>query len=230
MVSIEQFLVTNFRVQFPGRIMNRKLICLPLIGVVCVLYVVLCVAGAARADYPQPSPTPVSWELTLTHSQPKRIVVQVPGDPGPTAYWYMTYHVVNNTDQDHVLFYPTFDLVTEDGKVIRSDTNLAPAVFDAIKGTERIKFLLNEQAVGGELRQGDDQSRDGVAIWPEPDVHMGTFNIFAMGFWGEAAIVKVGDQDVTLRKTLQLTYHLSLDENAPDHGVLTEKDTQFVMR
>jgi len=59
----------------------------------------ICAAFAvctARADYPKPSPYPISWELNFEHSKPKRIVVDVPGQSAPKAYWYMTYTVTNN--------------------------------------------------------------------------------------------------------------------------------------
>jgi hypothetical protein len=199
---------------------------LPLAG----LLVVVALALPLRADYPQPSPYPVSWELTLDHSLPKRIVVQGPGDMNPSAYWYVTYHVANNTDQDKVLFFPNFQMMLEDGQVIRSDIGVAPAVFDAIKKKEHLKYLQSNDVISGDLRQGEDQSKDGVAIWPEPRLRMGTFTIFCSGFWGESAIVKVGDKDVTLHKTLQLSYHLDSDESHPGGGDLAELDHQYVMR
>jgi len=184
----------------------------------------------SRADYPQPSPYPISWELNFDHSDPKRIVVQPPGETNPQAYWYVTYHVANNTDQDRVLFYPSFQMMLEDGRLIRSDMGVSPAVFDTIKKKEHLKYLQSNDAIGGELKQGDDQSKDGVAIWPEPRLRMGTFTIFCAGFWGESAVVKVGDKDVTLHKTMQLTYHQDSDENHPGGGDLVLKDQQFVMR
>ena len=52
----------------------------------------LCRAG----DFPEPSPYPISWELKFEYSKPKRIVVQLPG-PGPKAFWYITYSVMNDT-------------------------------------------------------------------------------------------------------------------------------------
>lgn len=200
---------------------------IPLAGLVLVLAITLPLRAG---DFPKPSPFPVSWELTLTHSAPKRIVFEPPGASNPSAYWYMTYHVANNTDRDKVLFYPSFDMMLEDGDVITSDRGVPPAVFEAIKGKERIKYLLNSNQVSGELLQGDDQARDGVAIWPEPSLRMGTFTIFASGFWGESTQIKVGDSDVTLRKTLQLTYHLDSDEHHPGEGQLNELDSQYVMR
>ncbi len=199
---------------------------LPLAGLVALF----ALAAPLRADYPTPSPYPVSWELTLTHSDPKRILVQGPGDSNPAAYWYITYHVVNKTDRDTILFYPSFEMMLEDGRVIRSDMGIAPAVFDAIKQREHLKYLQSEDVIGGELRQGEDQSKDGVAIWAEPRLRMGTFTIFIAGFWGESATVKVGDKDVVLHKTLELTYHLDSDENNPGRGSLVEKNEQYVMR
>jgi len=202
----------------------------PLAGIALLLADVLPVVPLQGSDYPQPSPFPVSWELTFEHSKPKRIVVQPPGESNPSAYWYITYHVTNNTDRDKVLFYPSFDLMLENGDVVSSDRGVPPAVFDAIKAAERIKYLQNSNQISGELRQGDDQSRDGVAIWPEPSLRMGTFSIFVSGFWGESAQIKVGDKDVTLRKALQLTYHLDSDEHHPGEGALNELDSQYIMR
>jgi hypothetical protein len=197
---------------------------------IALLSVVLAFAMPVRADFPKPSPYPVSWELTFQHSVPKRILVQGPGDSNPSAYWYMTYHVVNNTDRDKILFYPSFEMMLEDGQVIRSDMGISPGVFDAIKKHEHLKYLQSEDLIGGDLRQGEDQSKDGVAIWAEPRLRMGTFTIFFSGFWGESATVTVGDKEVTLHKSLQLTYHLDSDENHPGGGDLVAKDETYVMR
>src|SRR5687767_4200623 len=51
------------------------------------------------SSFPKPSPYPISWELDFTHGEPKRVVVTTPGQP-PKAYWYMTYSVTNNSDQE----------------------------------------------------------------------------------------------------------------------------------
>jgi hypothetical protein len=201
-----------------------------LINPLAGLLVVLAIVAPSQADYPQPSPFPVSWELTLDHSLPKRILVQGPGDANPLPYWYITYHVVNNTDRDKILFYPSFDMMLETGEVTHSDMGIAPAVFDAIKKKERLKYLQSEDLIGGDLLHGEDQSKDGVAIWAEPRLRMGTFTIFCTGFWGESATVKVDDKDVTLHKTLQLTYHLDSDENHPGGGDLVAKDETYIMR
>jgi hypothetical protein len=196
----------------------------------------LALPVSSRADepttkpYPQPSIYPISWELTLKHSLPKRIVVQAPGELNPTAYWYMTYHVTNNSERDNVLFYPRFDMMMEDGKVYASDDNNPPSVFDKIKEFERIPTMLNVDQISGAMRQGEDQARDGVAIWKEPNPRMGTFSIFISRFWGESTTVKIGDKNVILHKTMQLMYHLNSDESHPGSGNIVELDTQYVMR
>ena len=68
-------------------------------------------AVAQEQPYPKPSPYPKSWELDFEHGTPTRVVVQVPGQNVPQAYWYMTYTVTNNTDTEQ-LFLPSFDMAT----------------------------------------------------------------------------------------------------------------------
>jgi hypothetical protein len=210
--------------------MRPSTLILPFVGAALLLALGLT-PDTLRADYPTPSTFPDSWELTPTFAKPRRIVVQSPGDAAPKAYWYITYHVVNNTDQDKVLFYPNFQMLTQDGELIASDsTDVKPAVFAAIQDKEHIKFLQSALNISGPLLQGEDQSKDGVAIWPEPNPRMGTFTIFASGFWGESAAVKVGDQTVLLHKTLQQTYHLDADAVHTADGELVQQDSQYVMR
>ncbi len=208
--------------------------------------------GASRllaGDYPEPSPYSVSWELKFEHGTPKRIVVTVPGEV-PQAYWYMTYKVTNNTGSEQ-LFLPTFELLTKDGEVIRSDKGVSPRVFDSIKQQEGNTFLERRTKLVGTLRQGDDQAREGVAIWKEPSPEMGAFSIFVTGLSGEATTYKLVDgklvkidprhaaeemKDVpkdqlqTLRKTLMINYVVYGDEKYADRDEVTAKGQKWVMR
>src|SRR5690348_9726793 len=103
---------------------------------IVVFGAVLLVAGrSARADYPKPSPYPISWELTFQHDKPQRIVVDTADGPAK-AYWYMTYTVTNNSGQERT-YLPAFELVTKEGKVVRSDRLIPATVFDAIKKREK---------------------------------------------------------------------------------------------
>jgi hypothetical protein len=206
-------------------------------------------AAAIAADFPEPSPYPVSWELKFEHGKPQRIVVQVPNQ-GPRAFWYLTYSVTNDTPDDQT-FLPEFVMVTKDGRTLRSDQNVSPRVFEAIKKREAKKFLLPASRMGGTLRVGEDQARDGVAIWQEPMAEMGSFTIFVSGLSGETVTMKMvdgkpvkvkperiseelkgvnPDDVIILRKTLQLNYVVFGDDVFPGLDEVNVRPEQWVMR
>jgi hypothetical protein len=209
------------------------------LSIICGVALVSVVSGLARAqDYPKPSPYPIAWELKFEHDAPRRIVVEVPGKSGPQAYWYMTYTITNETDKEQ-LFLPFFELLTRDGRVIRSDRNIPQKVFEQIKAVEGKRFLEPFTQIGGELRLGEDEAKDGVAIWAEPDSRMGSFNIFVQGLSGETThakdekgqpVLNKDGKPIILRKTLQLNYQVRGDEVAPDQDKLIEQGSEWVMR
>src|ERR1700679_4014069 len=90
-----------------------------------VIVALLAVRTARAGKFPEPSPYPVDWELTFTHDAPKRIVVDVPGSNTPQAYWYIKYSVTNNSDKEQQ-FLPVFEMMTNDGTIIRSDDKISP--------------------------------------------------------------------------------------------------------
>ena len=200
-------------------------------------------------DYPEPSPYPISWELDFRHSEPKRIVVTLPG-VGNRAFWYLTYGVTNRTDQEQA-WLPEFVMVTKDGRQHQSDKNVPYKVFEAVKRREGKKYLEPASRVEGTLRVGEDHARDGVAIWPEPMSEMGQFHIFVGGLSGETVTLKMVDgkpvkvkperisqelkgvakEDVIiLRKTLQLNYVVFGDDIYPGLDEVNVRPEQWVMR
>ena len=195
--------------------------------------------------YPKPSIYPISWDLKFQHSGPKRIVVTTPGTNVPLAYWYMSFTVTNLTEQEQQ-FLPVFEMVTGDGKVIRSDKKVPGAVFDEVKKRERKSTLEPLEKISGRLLLGEDQAREGVAIWPEPSTRMGTFDIYVGGLSGESVFIKDGeevnvkdwtktsDQDRkklnTLYRTLHLTYQIPGDEIKPEEDIVLPKGDEWVMR
>ena len=202
-------------------------------------------------DFPEPSPYPISWELNFDHGKPQRIVVPIPGQ-GNRAFWYMTYSVINNTDEDRQ-FLPVFELVTRDGKIHRSDKGVPLRVFEEVKRRERARlpFIEPHYKVTGTLRVGEDQAKDGVAIWPEPMSEMGNFAVYVSGLSGETVTMKMVDgrpvkvkpenqamelkgvpeKDVViLRKTLQLNYVVYGDEVYPGLDEVNVRPEAWVMR
>ena len=221
------------------------------LAVASMLCLGLCLSAALAADYPEPSPYPVSWELDFQHDRPKRVVVTIPGQ-GNRAFWYMAYTATNNTDEDR-MFLPVFEMVTRDGKVLRSDKGVPLRVFEEIKRQERARypFLQPHYKVVGNLRVGEDQAKDGVAIWPEPMTEMGNFSIYVSGLSGETVTMKmvngvpvrvkpeniamelkgVDEKDVViLRKTLQLNYVVYGDEVYPGLDEVNVRPEAWVMR
>lgn len=207
-------------------------------------------ATAQTARFPEPSFYPISWELNFKHSDPKRIVVRVPGDATPKAYWYITYTVTNNGN-DIVEFDPVFELIADDGKFHRANRAIPSDVFEAIKKKEGNKLLESPKQIVGSVKPGREQARDGVAIWPEPLKEMGTFTIFAAGLSGETVIMKkVGNQYVAvdpkkaaeelkdvkdedrllLTKQYQVTYRVLGDEQVPGVDPIEKKGSKWVMR
>ncbi|HEV2294802.1 MAG TPA: hypothetical protein VGR35_13185 [Tepidisphaeraceae bacterium] len=194
-------------------------------------------ADDAPGTYPKPSPYPITWELKFKHSEPKRIVVDLPGQ-APQAFWYMMYTVINNTDQSRT-FLPVFEMLTDDGTVIRSDRNIPYKVFEQIKAREKSKYLEHFTQIGGEVRIGEDEARDGVAIWKEPMAEMGSFAIFVTGLSGETARLKDAEgnemkdakgEPIILRKTLQMNYHVRGDEVYPGLDEVNRRSEQWIMR
>ncbi len=198
-------------------------------------------SSALAGKYPEPSVYPISWELTLKHSKPKRIVLDVPGRSTPTAFWYMTYTVINNTKNDQY-FTPRFDMLTEDGRVFRSDDRkISPPVIAEIRKRERNASLKSAADLVREpkLLQGEDQAKDGVAVWEEPEANMRSFTIFVGGLSGE--FVKMKDDDgkelkdsegspIFLRKTLELGYTIHGGSAAPEEDQIQPKPEKWVMR
>jgi hypothetical protein len=176
--------------------------------------------STAPARFPQPSVYPIAWELDFKFEKPRRIVVEIPGEAAPRAYWYMTYVTTNNTNQEQI-FLPKFEMVTKEGKVLRSDTERSPAVFEAIARRERARPLQPALKLQGQILVGEDQAKYGVAIWEEPDARMGSFSIFITGLSGETTTLTddagkpMTDKDgnpITLRKTRQLDFNVRGDE------------------
>jgi hypothetical protein len=187
-------------------------------------------AVSAFAAFPKPSVYPISWELTFKHALPRRIVVSIPGKSEPQAFWYMTYSVQNDGKEEQ-MFLPDFELALQDGRVIRSDDNISPAVFDAIKHQTDNSLLLPYLKIAGILRVGEDEAKDGVAIWPEPMPRLEHFSIFAQGLSGEAVTIQgPKNKPIILRKTLELNYIFRGDEFYPDQTKVDQNAEDWIMR
>ena len=197
--------------------------------------------------FPKPSVYPVSWQYKFDYNKPKRIAVRTPGDAAAQGYWYMTFTLTNkDIDDPSVRFLPIFELLTREGKIIRSDKEVPPNVYEEISRREGHKLEPLDK-IRGKILMGEDQARDGVCVWPEPAPRMGTFSIFFSGLSGETIYLdkegklvdtkdwtKISEDEkkafISLRKTLEVTYTIPGDEMYPGEDAVNFVKQEWLMR
>ena len=158
-------------------------------------------------DPRQPARVAISWELTFKHGNLERIVVPVDGKD--QTFWYMRFTIVNNSGRD-ILFTPNFEILAESGTATAALKIVPAAVFDKIKTVYNNPLLLSPINIDGKLLQGEDNAKDGVAIFPDLDANSRNFALFVMGLSGETSEVvnPLNKQPVILQKTLELDYNV----------------------
>jgi len=178
------------------------------------LLVTLVLVGAAFQDVardevgsgPEPSPNPVSWEFKFQFTDPQRIEVFLPDRGQTRTYWYMLYTVTNPGDRTQH-FFPLFQLVTDDLQVIDTDLGISPLVFAAIRERHALthRYLISPTEVIGDLKTGDDNAKESVAIWRQIDLNVDNFKIYVTGLSGESRFVRNPVYDPDQPETTQVT-------------------------
>jgi hypothetical protein len=136
----------------------------------------------AAVAAPEPSRTPLSWDLGFRYGPMERIFVTLDGKQ--QTYWFMRYTVTNKSGRE-ILYTPSFELVGDTGTVLEAfkeangKDNIPDAVFEAIS-------------------------------FPALDPDARKYQLFAMGLSGETAAVKnpVTGKSVILQKTLEIDFNL----------------------
>lgn len=133
---------------------------------------------------PEPAPATISWELKFDYLAPRRI------ESGGHVYWYMVYTVTNVSDRTQ-RFFPQFQLVTDGLRVLDTDVGIPAAAFNQIfeRHKKTLPYLVHPTKAIGELRTGEDNARESVAIWRADDVKVNNFTIYVAGLSGETRIV-----------------------------------------
>jgi len=213
-------------------------------------------APSEVGEGPSPSPLPVAWELRFDYLEPRRIEVRFSGATRPEVYWYMVYTVTNASGRTQ-RFFPTFQLVTDDLRVIETDMGINKAVFDAIRERHAATHaeMVHPTKAIGELLAGEDYARESVAIWRATDVNVNNFRIFVAGLSGEARVAPnptydpekpetapvrgadgvareetVNPKYFTLRKTLEIAYTLSGSEQTRALATPQRLYSRWIMR
>ncbi len=203
-----------------------------------ILPFLLDAQSADAASAIEPSRVPISWEFDFRYVEPRRI--EVTTRAGRQTYWYLLYTVVNRSGATQT-FHPTFELVTQDLRVLSTDKGISATVFEAIRERHQRThpYLVHPTRAIGDLRVGDDYAIESVAIWRASDVGVNRFTIYVAGLSGEARAVPNPAFDpekpesiespaepgaarpaadnprfFTLRKTLELSYLLPGSDEA----------------
>ena len=180
-----------------------------MIGTAAVALGVLA-AGPMMGMAPEPDPVPRRWQLEVTPGSLRMATVELEGT-GPRVYFYMTYKVTNASGGD-LLLAPAMELATEEGDVIRSGRDVPAAVTRHILSQLEHPFLQDQNSIVGLILQGEENAREGLAIWPVSDLDVDEITVYAAGFSGETAPVafkdaKSGEQTkVLLRKSLMMRF------------------------
>lgn len=160
---------------------------------------------------PEPSAVAKRWQLQVEFG-PLR-VYSTTTDSGPRTFYYQTYKAVNRSGQD-VIFAPSFDLVDNEGTVQHSGRGVPDDVTKAIIARLRNPLMQDQITIMGTILQGEENAKEGLAVWPCENFRPGSLTVYAAGFSGETALVKAPglkdekgkDVFITLRKTRQLTF------------------------
>jgi hypothetical protein len=202
--------------------------------VLAVLLVFAGVVAVTAARPPEPNPVPVRWQLDLDVGPLRVATVDTPGQ-GPMLYYYLTYTVTNNTDQD-ILLAPSFELSTETGTNVVAGQGVPAAVTRAL--LERMDNpLLNDQVnMIGVLRRGEAHARDGLVVWPVRDLEADEARVYMAGFSGETARIQVVDRqsgsprDVVLRKTLMAVHEIPGHVDNRGAADIERVESRWIMR
>lgn len=198
---------------------------------------------------PEPAPTAVTWELDFKYVNPPRRI-----EMGGTTYWYLVYTATNRSSATQ-RFFPRSQLVTEELRVIETDMGINAAVFDAIRQRHQKThpYLVSPTKAVGEIRIGDDNAIESVAIWRNVDLSVNEFKIVIGGLSGETRLIRNPAFDpsrpetppsaaaeppgteqnprfFTLRKTLELSYRLAGSENTRIAAEPVLERARWIMR
>lgn len=193
----------------------------------------------ATATAPEPSPISRQWELDLEVGPLRVVELTLPG-VGKKAYYYATYTVTNESGRDLFLA-PMWELGTDQGEVMLSGKGVPDAVTAELLRRLRNPFLEDQISILGTIRQGEENARDGLVVWPVGKTDVKEVSIYAIGFSGETKTITVRDADtgqrkpVVLRKTLMCRHTIRgnlLDERTRTEGgkKLQRTTTRWILR
>lgn len=208
---------------------GRSGACVIAAGLVAIACTAAAFLPAARtfAQHPTPSAVPLRWELAFEPGPLRTYVDPVEG----TAYWYMPYVVTNLTGQDQT-WAPEFVLFADTGEILRSGEGVPSRVEERLRELLGNPLLETQNEIIGDIRQGREHARDGLAVWPLRRTRLTEFSVFIGGISGETARIvnPVTGAPVILRKSLERRYRVPGDPLARGSTPVELVSERWVMR
>jgi len=148
----------------------------------------------------------VRWNLTFDQGEVERISIKT--GINWEAYWYMTYKVTNNTDQD-IPLHLGIKAISDVGKktYIEGFYKRVEAAIEKAKG----KKYLNIKDMRVTIKAGE--SKEAIAIFGSIEERTDTLKVQISGLWDR--ISHEGDKTFVEDKALVLTYYRPGDEFYP---------------
>lgn len=145
------------------------------------------------------------WTLDIRPGELRLYIDDESGQP----YWYFTYMVINRSGNDR-MWAPRLDLLTDDGRVQPSGRDVPGRVVRDIITMLGSDLIEDQNQIIGDLLQGVEHAKEGVVVWPAPNLQVTEMTIFISGLSGETELVvdPLSGEDVVLRRTHWLRYAL----------------------
>lgn len=174
------------------------------------------------------------WTMNFAYTAPRIITVTTPEGVRRQA-WYMVYQVWNRSDTPQVI-YPTFELVTKDGKLQTFLDEPQPYVAEAIRkvedptGARNLQTSISISKDKIPLTRPDSVPRAvyGVAVWmdaPQLAASSNNFSVYVTGLSnGLAAATNDQGAERIEQKTLQIDLRRPTDNARPEHDDFIPND------
>jgi len=200
-----------------------------LVGVVALVFCGLAISaidGTAQA-FPKPATVPYRWQFDFEAGPLRLYQDRVDG----AYYWYFTYQLVNRTGGDQI-WAPNLDLFTDTGEILRAGGRVPGRVEEDIRDLLGNPLLEVQNEVIGDVFQGLEHAKDGLAVWPAGRVDVNEMSLFIGGLSGETARVKnpVTGREHILRKTLQRNYLIRGDSVSRGSKAIELVDQAWILR
>lgn len=183
---------------------------------------------------PEPDPVPRRWQLDFSAGALRTTTLKM-ADGSVRSFAFMTYKVVNNTGQD-LLFAPSLELSTDEGSLIRAGREVPAEATRRILDSLQNPLLLDQISVVGPLLQGEENAREGLAVWLLPDVSVAELTVYVAGLSGETRAIETKDSRTgetsrtLLRKTMMIKYFGPGEVDPASGNEIARADNRWILR